>query len=124
MGARRLAAKYGLNQRKNQRGSKGIGRGGLTGPCSCAKASSGEARWSESTAAMAVAGKTARSQSLTVPRLEPVVVVEVDEPDVSPRKVSARGKLGGDGNDGAAATASSGADELEGERNERGERAC
>ena len=84
MGARRLAAKYDLNQRKNQRGSKGIGRGGLTGPCSCAKASSGEARWSESTAAMAVAGKTARSQSLTVPRLEPVVVVEVDEPDASP----------------------------------------
>ena len=85
---------------------------------------SGEARRSESTAAMAVAGKTARSQSLTVPRLEPVDVVEVDEPDASPGKVSARGKLGGHGNDGAAANASSGADKLEGERNERGERAC
>ena len=69
-------------------------------------------------------GKKARSRRLTAPRLELVAVVEVEEPGASPGKVSARGELGGHCNDGAAAIASLGADELEGEREERGERAC
>lgn len=54
-----------------------------------------------------------RSRQLTAPWLELVVVVEVDESGASLGKVSARGKLGGHGNDGAAANASSGMLQIE-----------